>query len=275
MKIPRTSVILAVVIAAVMLADICRAEMRLEISVFPVVDIYSGKLGPERTITTDDDLEQAVLQIFNAIKPKSAPLPSISFQMRPTTFEQLTQWLCNHDLAAKYYEMLGYGSGKMDQAELAKMMEPIVYPSHRSFTRGKRYLMKISKTGYHTDSVEFYVSQGQSGRKIFRFLKLKSLIYLTPLNYHRSNFIIESSGLRLAKSEEDRLRGAIGRGLESRHHELVWLRQYRTMDDLFKCIRQGSPINPNAQMSGSALQNYCGEKNLSYLIRISPGNGGG
>ena len=118
MKIPRTSVILAVVIAAVMLADICRAEMRLEISVFPVVDIYSGKLGPERTITTDDDLEQAVLQIFNAIKPKSAPLPSISFQMRPTTFEQLTQWLCNHDLAAKYYEMLGYGSGKMDQAEL-------------------------------------------------------------------------------------------------------------------------------------------------------------
>ena len=273
MKIPHTSVILAVVIAAVMLANISWAEMRLQISVFPVVDIYSGKLGPERTITTDDDLEQAVLQIFNAIKPKSAPLPSISFQMRPTTFELLTQWMYKFGLFAEYYEMLlGHGGGKSEYGDLAKMMVPIDHPSPSFFTRGKTYLMKIGKTGYHTDSVEFKVYQEQSGGPVFRFSRPS--IHLTPLNYQCSGFIIESDGLRLAQSGEDRLRGIIGRGLENRHHELAWFRQYRTLDDLLKCIRQRPPINPTAQMSGSALQNYCGEKNLNYLIRISPGNGG-
>jgi hypothetical protein len=194
--------------------------------------------------------------------------------MQPATFEKLTQWLNKHDMFAYYYEMrLKYLGGKMDSPGLSNMMLPIDHPSNNSFTMGKPYLIKIGKKGYHPDSIEFDVIQEQIDGPVFAFHRPS--IHLTPLNYQLSGFIIESVGLKLAQSDEESLRGNIGRGLESRHHEMAWFRQYRTMNDLLKCISQTPPISTTAQTSGSALQNYCGEKNLRYLIRISPKDGGG
>lgn len=259
-------------------ADVCAAEMPLKISVLRVVNLYQEQLAEAHTTAVGDRIETAIDQVWDTIQPQGKSLAAISLPMPGAAFDQVARLIRENDLSSRYYEIRMTADrrdsapsdgppAKIAPPERNRTQIPMEPPSADTFSKGKTYMMTIGKPGYRSDNIDFWVANSDRGRPMLMFAK--DWIYLEPGNYQRTGFIIETQNFLLAPNDENQLRERIGRELESRHHELIWLQQYRSMAEVLNCLRQRPPINPVAQMDIRASQIYCAEEKFNYLIRVA------